>query len=178
MNKGNEKWKRPFLNQKEQTMDMFKKNHSSSANTFLTYQRDLAIREEIEDLKIKIEYLEGVRKGLKEPKEDPQGSVKQIAFALYYLQEAKIIQRNSVNKSRNAKFISFLTGKSSESIRKDFDDPKRVSRKEKSGKATQELINDLLKIRHQFDILSFFQGKEMIDKDIEALQKDLKSFNQ
>jgi hypothetical protein len=158
-------------------MDMFKKFHTIYSDTLLTNLRETAIKQEIEELKKRQKQLESGRKGIKEPIEDPQGSVRQIGIALYYMQYANIIPKGSGNKSKNAKFISFLTGRSSESIRKLIDDPKRISRKEKSGGATQSLIIDLILIKNQFENISFKKGIEMIDKDVVTLYEDLKSFN-
>jgi|WetSurMetagenome_2_1015567.scaffolds.fasta_scaffold14561_3 hypothetical protein len=154
-------------------MDMFKKNNSG--HSLIDAFKDQKIHDRLEALEKQDQ--NPAKKGLKESIEMPQGTVRQIAFALYYLQEAKYIPKITANKSTNAKFISFITGKSSESLRKNLSDPKEVCRHEKSGKATKSIIIDLIKIKSLFEVILFLKGIEMVTNDIEALEKDLKSFN-
>ncbi len=109
-------------------------------------------------------------------KTNSQGTARQVALTFYYMRNSDFISKQSGTNTVDAEFIHFLTGKDTDSIRKNLKDPKKIKRNESTGRATKELIDDLLLIRGQFEKILFSKGIEKINKDLEALRGDQASF--
>jgi len=150
---------------------------SNSANAFGEYLKKLQLKEEIiEDIKKNFKNFEGVGNGSKRPSKSNQGSARQVALAFYYMQNSDIAPNSTGTTIVDARCIQFLTGCDIDTLRKNYKDPKKKIRNETEGKATKDLISDLIKIRSQFEKIMFNKGIEKISKDIDTLNKDLNSF--
>jgi hypothetical protein len=132
---------------------------------------------EISELTKELENLKAGKRTRKKITNDSQGTARQIALAFYYMRNSELIPRQSGTNTIDAEFIQFLSGKDIDKIRKNLKDPKSVRRKEISGKATKELIHDLIVLKSHFEKIFFTKGIEKIDNDILALQKDLPSYD-
>lgn len=104
------------------------------------------------------------------------GTTKQSTLAIYYMQKALKFPRTTGVTTEDAAFVKFLIGKDFDDIRKLLADPlKRPN--EKTGKATENLIKDLITVRNQFNKIQFSEGAKLVDFDIDKLENDLKTFN-
>lgn len=137
--------------------------------------------QEREELKAKISKLEdrleeSDKNKATAKKENVQGTARQIALSFYYMRNSYLIPNQTGTNTIDAEFINFLTGKDKDSIRKCLKDPKKIKRNEITGKATKDLIDDLIIIRSHIEKILFNKGIEKINKDIEILEKDQTSF--
>ncbi|WP_430814638.1 hypothetical protein [Carboxylicivirga sp. RSCT41] len=130
--------------------------------------------ERVEALTAELEKLANTDKT--KPKNTNQGTNKQVALAFYYLREAENFKRTASN-SADARFIQFLTGRDFDEIRKRLGQPYKRG-EDKTGKATKSLIKDLEVIKAQFKSAELVDGMKLIQKDIDILENDLKSFDE
>lgn len=104
------------------------------------------------------------------------GTTRQSTLAIYYMQKEKKFPRTTGNKTEDAAFVKFLIGKDFDEIRKLLADPlKRPD--EKTGKATQSLINDLTIVLNQFKKIQYSEGAKLVENDLYKLENDLMGFN-
>lgn len=104
------------------------------------------------------------------------GTTRQSTLAIYYMQKALKFPRSTGNKSEDAGFVKFLIGKDFDEIRKLLKDPHKRPN-EKTGKATEKLIQDLTIVLTQFKKIQFIEGVKLIENDLNSLENDLKTFN-
>ena len=131
---------------------------------------------DIPQLEYALEYLKHHQYEKDEIEGFANGTTRQSTLACYYMMKASKFPRSTGNKTEDAKFIKFLIGKDYDQIRKLLGNPlKRTN--EKTGKATERLIQDLMVILNQFEKIHFNEGIVLIENDINTLQQDLNSFN-
>ncbi len=139
---------------------MFKKNYSYA---------------EIKEAEKAIEYLE--RK--QSVNGSKQGSARQLAIAFHFMVLAKHMPKGTLDHSKNAEFLEFLTGKGSENIRKKLGS---IKNGEVTGinseKETRSLINDLKVTRNIFDNVLFEKEVKLIDAYISKLENDLSTMTE
>jgi hypothetical protein len=139
-------------------------------------QREEAVNLKIEELSKELESLKASKKSKRSLKIDAQGTARQIALAFYYMRNSEITPKQNGTNTVDAEFIYFLTGKDKDILRKNMKDPKKIKRKEITGKATKGLKDDLELVMRKFEIIDYKKGIEKIIKDLEVLEKDYESF--
>jgi len=136
----------------------------------------LSRRADLPELEQALAYLKWEKSNKEKEEGYINGTTRQSAIAIYYLQKAKSFPRTTGNKTEDAVFVKFLIGKDFDEIRKLLADPlKRPD--ETTGKATQSLIKDLTIVLNQFKRIQFFEGVKLVENDIDNLKNDLKTFN-
>ena len=131
---------------------------------------------DIPQLEFALAYIKSVQKKNSGKLTNEPGTARQSSLTFYYMQKAWAFPRKTVNNTKDAEFIRFLTGHNLDTIRKTLGNPLKRST-EKTGKATQELIKDLTAVLNQFELIQFSKGVELVENDIKTLQNDLDSFN-
>jgi hypothetical protein len=108
-----------------------------------------------------------------------QGTARQLALAFSYMVKAKHLPKGTLDYSKNAQFLEFLTGKGYENVRKKLGS---IKNGQVSGIASEKemksLINDLAVVRNIFDTVYFKEEVKQIDNYLKLLVNDLQSLSE
>ena len=135
--------------------------------------------EDILELQNLVEYFDTLSDSKTASPENKQGTARQLALAFYFMVQAKHLPKGTLDYTKNARFIEFLTGKSSENVRKKLGN---IKGSEVTGvtseKEIKNLINDLEKIKKLFNEVLFSQEVKYIDAYLLKLRNDLDSMSE
>lgn len=148
----------------------FKTRSVSYKKGGLGYGYDLA------QLEYALEYLKWEKSNKAKDDGNINGTTRQSTLAIYYMQKALKFPRTTGSKSEDAAFVKFLISKDFKEIKDLLSSPLNRPN-EKTGKATQSLIKDLIIVRNQFNKIQFFEGTKLVEIELDRLENDLKTFN-
>jgi hypothetical protein len=107
-----------------------------------------------------------------------KGTGRQICLIFHYLNKVGFAPKKSGTPLNDAEFLHFITGLSVDNLRKKITNPFAIQDDDKNGKKTKSLLEDLRKVKFQFERILFSQGIELIEKDIRILENTLKSYKE
>ena len=133
---------------------------------------------EIKEFEEAILYLDSKENKSSSNSENKQGTARQLALAFHFMVQAKHLPKGTLDYTKNADFIQFLTGKGSENVRKKLGS---IKLGEVSGinteKEIRSLINDLTQVQQVFNSVLFTKEAKLISTYIDTLHNDLSSLD-
>jgi hypothetical protein len=166
MNSVKEKWIRHLINYI--AYNMTSKNNINTGK-YLKASEHV----EKEELKARVLELEGF---LKKRSFYKQGTARQICLAFYYMSKIGVTPKKSGIPLNDAEFLSFITGLSTDNIRKTISDPLKIDGDDIEGNKAKRLLDDLKKLKFQFENILFSKGIELINNDIKIYENTIKSY--